>query len=327
MNPMLRLPALVAALLLSVSWSVPAAAQAYPTRPVRLIIPYATGGSADFVGRILAQKLTDALGQQVLPDNRAGANGNIGVELAAKANPDGYTLVLASEIQFVINPAAFSNLRQDLVKQFDPILLITVAYNLMVVNPELPVKNVKELVAYAKSNPGKINYGSPGTASPNHLSLELLALETGTKMVHVPYKGAGQVMPDLIAGRIQLLMASIPAVLAQLGTGRIRVLGVGGPQRLPSRPDVPTVAEQGFPWFESSVAWSLFTNAGTPKAVINRVHGEVVKLLKEPDVRARFDKAGLTPIGSTPAQLAARLKDDLNKWPKVIREAGIKVEQ
>jgi tripartite-type tricarboxylate transporter receptor subunit TctC len=323
MTSLLRLPAVLAALLLSAH----AAGQTYPIRPVRLIIPYATGGSADFVGRIVAQKLSDAFGQQVLPDNRAGANGHIGVELASKANPDGYSLLLASEIQFVINPAAFPSIKQDLLKAFDPITLITVAYNLMVVNPELPVKSVKELVAYAKANPGKINYGSPGTGSPNHLSLELLALETGTKMVHVPYKGAGQVMPDLMAGRIQLLMASIPAVLPQLGTGRIRVLGVGGPERLPSRSDVPTVAEQGFPWFESSVAWSLFTNAGTPKAVINRVHGEVVKLLKEQDVRERFDKAGLTPIGSTPAQLAARLKQDLNKWPKVIREAGIKVEQ
>jgi len=323
MNATAPIAALAAALLLPAG----ALAQAYPVKPVRLIIPYATGGSADFVGRILAQKLTESLGQQVLPDNRAGANGNIGVELAAKANPDGYSLLLASEIQFVINPAAFPDLKQGLLKAFDPITLITVAYNLMVVNPDLPVKSVKELVAYAKANPGKINYGSPGTGSPNHLSLELLSLETGTKMVHVPYKGAAQVMPDLMSGRIQLLMASIPAVLPQLGTGRIRVLGVGGPERLPSRPDMPTVAEQGFPWFESSVAWSLFANAGTPKAVISRLHDETVKLLKQPDVRERFDKAGLTPIGSTPAQLAARLKEDLNKWPKVIRDAGIKVEQ
>ena len=323
MNATAPIAALAAALLLPAG----ALAQAYPVKPVRLIIPYATGGSADFVGRILAQKLTESLGQQVLPDNRAGANGNIGVELAAKANPDGYSLLLASEIQFVINPAAFPDLKQGLLKAFDPITLITVAYNLMVINPELPVKSVKELVAYAKANPGKINYGSPGTASPNHLSMELLGLQTGTKMVHVPYKGAAQVLPDLMSGRIQVLMASIPAVLPQLGTGRIRILGVGGPERLPNMKDVPTVAEQGFPWFESSVAWSLFSNAGTPKAVINRLHAETVKLLKEPDVRERFDKAGLTPIGSTPAQLAARLKEDLNKWPKVIREAGIKVQE
>ncbi|MCC6472148.1 MAG: tripartite tricarboxylate transporter substrate binding protein [Burkholderiales bacterium] len=327
MKTKLLVTVLLAGSLALPAWAPGAAAQAYPVKPVRLIIPYAPGGSADFVGRIVAQKLGDALGQQILADNRAGANGNIGTELAAKANADGYTLLLASEIQFVINPAAFPSLRQDLLREFDPITLITVAYNLMVVNSELPVKNVNELVAYARANPGKINFGSPGTASPNHLSLELLALQTGTRMVHVPYKGAGQVLPDLMVGRIQLLMGSIPAVMPQLGTGRIRVLGMGGPQRVSSMPDVPTVAEQGFPWFESSVAWSLFTHAGAPRAVIERLHDEVVKLLGEPDVRARFDKAGLTPIGSTPAQLAARLKDDQNKWPKVIREAGIKVQQ
>jgi tripartite-type tricarboxylate transporter receptor subunit TctC len=324
MKAMRPLSALLGAVLLGLA--AHAAAQSYPVKPVRLIIPYAPGGSADFVGRLVAQKLSDSFGQQVLPDNRAGANGNIGVEIAAKANPDGYSLLLASEIQFVINPAAFPNLRQDLLKDFDPITLITVAYNLLVVNSSLPVNNVKELVAYAKANPGKFNYGSPGTASPNHLSMELLALQTGTKMVHVPYKGAGQVLPDLMSGRIQGLLASIPAVMPQLNTGRIRVLGVGGPQRLPNMPGTPTVAEGGFPWFESSVAWSLFANAGTPRPVINRIHDEVVKLLKDADLRARFDKAGLTPIGSTPAQLAARLKEDLNKWPKVIREAGIKVE-
>ena len=307
--------------------SAHAASQSYPTKPVRLIIPYAPGGSADFVGRLVAQKLSDSFGQQVLPDNRAGANGNIGVEIAAKANPDGYSLLLASEIQFVINPAAFPGMRQDLLKDFDPISLITVAYNLLVVNASLPINNVKELVAYAKANPGKLNYGSPGTASPNHLSMELLALQTGTKMVHVPYKGAGQVLPDLMSGRIQALLASIPAVMPQLNTGRIRVLGVGGPQRLANMPETRTVAEDGFPWFESSVAWSLFANAGTPQPIINRIHGDVVKLLNDADLRARFDKAGLTPIGSTPAQLAARLKEDLNKWPKVIREANIKVEE
>jgi tripartite-type tricarboxylate transporter receptor subunit TctC len=302
-------------------------AQGYPSKPVRLIIPYAPGGSADFVGRIVAQKLGDAWGQQVLPENRAGANGDIGVEVASKTPPDGYTLLLASEIQFVINPALFEKSRQDMLKEFDPITLITVAYNLLVVNAQLPARNVKELIAYAKANPGKLNYASPGTGSPNHLGMEFLAHSTGTRMVHVPYKGAGQVIPDLLVGTVQAMFSAIPAVMPHMTGGKLRVIGVGSPQRLPNLPDLPTVAEQGFAGFESGVAWSLFAPAGTPQAIIGKVHGDVVKLLQQPDVRERFNTAGLTPFGGTPAQLAAKLKEDVNKWPKVIREAGIKVEQ
>ena len=317
----------VAALLGSVLWTSTAHAQAYPTRPVRLIIPYATGGSSDFVGRLVAQKLAESWGQQVLPENRGGANGNIGVEVAAKTAPDGYTLLLASELQFVINPAVFEKMRQDMLSEFEPITLITVAVNVLVANASLPVRNVQELVAYARANPGKVNYASPGTASPNHLAMELLSRITGVRMVHIPYKSAGQALPDVITGQVQVMLATVPAVLPHLGSGRLRVLGVAGPQRLANLPDVPTVAEGGYPDFESSVAWSLFAPAGTPKNVINRVHAEVVKLLGQADVRERFTAAGLTPIGSTPAELAARLKQDQNKWPKVIREAGIKIDE
>jgi tripartite-type tricarboxylate transporter receptor subunit TctC len=307
--------------------SMPAGAQAYPVKPVKLIIPYAPGGSADFVGRVVAQKLSDAWGQQVLPENRPGANGNIGVEIAAKTAADGYTLLLASELQFVINPAAFPKMRQDMLKEFEPISLVAVAFNVLVANASLPAKNVPELVEYARANPGKINYASPGTASPNHLAMELLGLNTGVKMVHVPYKGVGQAFPDVIAGQVQLMLTTIPPVLPHLNTNRIKVLGVASPTRLQTLPDLPTIAEQGYPGFESSVAWSLFAPAGTPKNVINAVHAEVVKMLGQADMRERLNQTGMTPVGSTPAGLAARLKDDLNKWPKVIREAGIKVEE
>lgn len=303
-----------------------AQAQAYPVKPVRMVISYAPGGSADFVGRIVAQKLSESLGQQVLPDNRGGANGHIAVELVAKTPADGYTLLLASEIQFVINPAAFDKMRQDLLHDFDPITLITVAYNLLLVNPSLPIKSTQELVAYARANPGKLNYASPGTASPNHLAMEYLALQNGVTMTHVPYKSAGQALPDVIAGNVQALLTAIPATLPHLKSGRIRVLGVAAPQRLPDLPEIPTVAEGGFPGFESSVAWSLFSPARTPPQIISRIQGDVARALTQADVRERFATAGLTPIGSTPAQLAARLKEDQNKWPRVIREAGIKVE-
>ena len=305
---------------------LPVAAQTYPVKPVRLVISYAPGGSADFVGRIIAQKLSDSLGQQVLPDNRAGANGHIAVDLVTKTPADGYTLLLASEIQFVINPAAFEKMRQELLREFDPITLITVAFNLLVVNPSLPIRSVQDLVSYAKANPGKLNYASPGTASPNHLAMEYLALQNGIKMTHVPYKSAGQALPDVIAGNVQAMLTGIPATLPHLKSGRVRVLGIASPQRLTDLPDIPTVAEGGFPGFESSVAWSLFSPAGTPPPIINRIQADVARALTLPDVRERFATAGLTPIGSTPAQLAARLKEDQNKWPRVIREAGIKVE-
>ena len=327
MTPMLRYLPVVAALLLPACWPVPAAAQAYPAKPVRLYIPYATGGSADFVGRLVAQKLSESWGQQVLPENRAGANRNIGTEIAAKTAPDGYTLLLASELQFVINPAVFRNVRQDLLSDFEPISLITVAVNALVANASLPIKNVQDLVAYARANPGKINYASPGTASPNHLSMELLCRIAGVKMVHIPYKGVGQALPDVIAGQVQVMLATVPSIVPHLGSGRLRVLGIGGPQRMANLPEVPTIAEEGYPDFESSVAWSLFAPSGTPTNIISRVHAEIVKLLGLPDVRERFNAAGLTPIGSTPAELAARLKQDQNKWPRVIREAGIKVDE
>jgi tripartite-type tricarboxylate transporter receptor subunit TctC len=316
----------VAAMLLSAAVTLPAGAQTYPNKPVKLIIPYAPGGSADYVGRLVAQKMSESWGQQVLPENKAGANGNVGVEFASKTAPDGYTLLLASEIQFVINPAAFPRLRQDLLKEFEPISVVAVAYNVLVANSGVPAKNMAELVAHARANPGKINYASPGAASPNHLAMELLGLTTGTKMVHIPYKGVGQAFPDLISGQVQLLLTTIPPVLPHLNSNRIKMLGVAGPTRLQSQPNLPTIAEQGFPGFESSVAWSLFAPAGTPKNVISTVHAEVVKLLGQAEVRERLNQTGMTPVGGTPAALAARLKDDLNKWPRVIREAGIKVE-
>ncbi len=317
-------PLIILAVLLSVASS--AIAQNYPTKPVRLIIPYAGGGSADYTGRLVAQKLSQALGQQVLPDNRPGANGNIGTELAAKAEADGYTLLLASEIQFVINPAVYPNLRQDLIKSFEPVTLIGVSYNVLVANPNIPAHDVREFIAYAKANPGKINYASPGTASPNHLSMELLSHLTGAKMVHVPYKGTGQAMPDVISGQVQAMLTAVPATLPYLNGGKLRILGVGGPKRLAAMPDVPTIAEGGFPGFESSVAWSLFAPAGTPRVILNRLHEEAVKFLNESDLQERFDKAGLTPMSATGAEVSARLQEDLNKWPRVIREAGIKLQ-
>ena len=321
-----RLWPAVAALVWCAVWPMHAIAQGYPAKPVRIVVPYSTGGSADFVARVMAQKLSELWSQQVVVDNRPGANGNIGVEQVARSQADGYTLLLASEIQFVINPALFAKLTYDLARDFEPVTLITVAVNVLIANPSVAANNVTELIALARANPGKINYASPGTASPNHLSMELLQRLAGVSMTHIPYKGAGQAVPDIIAGQVQIMFNGIPQTLTQLAAGRIKALAVGSQQRLAALPNVPTVAEAGFPGFESAVAWSLFAPAGTPRDVINRVQGDVAKLLGQADLRERFVTAGLTPIGSTPAELTARLSADRDRWPRLIREAGIKAE-
>ena len=321
-----RLWPAVAALVWCAVWPMHAIGQSYPAKPVRIVVPYPTGGSADFVARVIAQKLSELWSQQVVVDNRPGANGGIGVEQVARSQADGYTLLLASEIQFVINPALFAKLTYDLARDFEPVTLITVAVNVLIANTSVAANNVTELIALARANPGKINYASPGTASPNHLSMELLQRLAGVSMTHIPYKGAGQAVPDIIAGQVQIMFNGIPQTLTQLAAGRIKALAVGSQQRLAALPNVPTVAEAGFPGFESAVAWSLFAPAGTPRDVINRVQGDVAKLLGQADLRERFVAAGLTPIGSTPAELAARLSADRDRWPRLIREAGIKAE-
>lgn len=303
-----------------------ATGQGYPAKPVRLLVPYPAGGSGDIVARAVAQKMSESFGQQVIVDNRPGANGNIGTEQVAKSTADGYTLLLATDIQFAISPNTTPKLPYDPEKDFDPVSLVAFVELILAAHPSLAANNVRELVALAKTQPGKINYASTGPGSTHHLSIELLKSLGGFDVTHVPYKGSSQALPDLIAGQVQLMQLGVPQTLPHLRAGRLKALGVGAAKRLAVLPDVPTVAEQGFPGYEANNSWNLFAPAGTPKAVIAKLHAEIARVVALPDVRERFTATGLEPVGSTPEQLAARMRDDRAKWARVIREAGIKIE-
>ena len=318
---------LVATLLAALCAAGPVAAQPWPSKPVRIVVPYPAGGSGDIVARLVAQKMSEGFGQQFVVDNRAGANGNIGTDVVAKSTPDGYTLLVATDIQFAISPALGAKLPFDPGRDFNAVSLIAFVDLVLAAHPSLPANNVQELVALAKSRPGTINYASTGPGSTHHLSIELLKLRGGINLVHVPYKGAGQALPDLISGQVQLMQLGIPQTLPHLKSGRVKALGVGSARRLAVLPDVPTVAEQGFPGYEANNSWCLYAPAGTPKDVIARLHAEVVRIVTLADVRERFAASGLEPVGSTPEQLNARMREDRARWEKLIREAGIRVEQ
>lgn len=303
-----------------------ALAQAWPTKPVRIIVPYPAGGSGDIVARSIAQKFSEGLGQQFLVDNRAGANGNIGTEAVAKSAPDGYTFLLATDIQFAISPALGVKLPYDPMRDFDPVSLVAFVELVLAAHPSLGVNNMQELVAIARAKPGGINYASTGAGSTHHLSIELLKSMGGFNVTHVPYKGSAQALPDLISGQVQLMQLGVPQTLPHLKAGRVRALGVGASRRLPALPDVPTIAEQGFAGYEANNSWSLFAPAGTPRDIVQRVQAEVRRVVTMPDVRERFTATGLDPIGSTPGELAARMKADYEKWSRVVRQIGLKLD-
>jgi tripartite-type tricarboxylate transporter receptor subunit TctC len=306
--------------------ALPAVAQTWPAKPIRLVVPYPAGGSGDIVARAIAQKMSDGLGQQVVVDNRAGANGNIGTEVVARSPGDGYTLLLATDIQFAISPAIGVKLPYDPVKDFEPVSLVAFVDLILAANPSLPVSNMKELVAYAQAHPGQVNYASTGSGSTHHLSIELLKAQGGFDVTHVPYKGSSQALPDLIANQVQLMQLGVPQTLTYLQSGKLKALGVGSAKRLAVLPDVPTIAEKGFPGYEANNAWCLYAPAGTPREVVNRLNAEVVRVVALPDVRERFIASGLDPVGSTPAELARRMKDDTDKWAKLTRQINFKPE-
>jgi len=299
-----------------------ASAQTYPTRPVRLIVPLAPGGAMDAVARGVALKLTSGLGQAVVVDNRGGGGGSVGAELVAAAAPDGYTLIMmgsSSVIHPLMYPARF-----DALRDFAPISQVTTQPYVVVVYPKLPIHSVKELVDYAKAHPDKLNFASSGNGSLIHLETELFKSMTGTRMVHVPYKGIGAAYPDIIAGNIQVIFASIISAQPHIRSQRIRALAVTGATRAQSLPELPTVAEAGVKGFAVTQWYGVFAPARTPRAIVERLHGEIVKVLQLPEVTARLAADGAEPVSSTPQQLAAHVKAERDKWAKVIRETGIK---
>jgi tripartite-type tricarboxylate transporter receptor subunit TctC len=303
-----------------------AAAQGYPTKPVRLIAPYPAGGSSDLVARVVAQKFSDRYGQQFVVDNRAGAGGVLGTEMAARAAPDGYTLLLGNIAPLAISPAMQPKLGFDPLKDFAPVSMLATGPTVLVVNPAVPAKSVKELIVLAKAQPGKLNYGTGGNGTPAHLTGELFKQMAGVQLVHVPYKGTGQSVNDVIAGQIQLVFASMPVGMPHVKTGRLRALAVTGANRTALAPDLPTVAESGLPGFAFDTWWSLLAPARTPAALINQLNAETRRVLVLPDVKERFADLGIDGAASSPAEFSAFLKAELEKFAKLIQATGIRAE-
>jgi tripartite-type tricarboxylate transporter receptor subunit TctC len=313
---------LVALLVAAAAWPLAAAAQPWPAKPIRLIVPDATGGSPDQLGRLLAQKLSESLGQQVVVDNRAGAAGVLAADQAAKSPPDGYTLLLTTTSIYAILPNLRKNLPYDPVKDFVAVSRIATAYNVMVVNTTLPAKSVSELVQLAKDKPGTLNYASAGVGSPAHLAGEMLNLLAGTKISHVPYKGAGPALLDVIAGNAQIMITSPIAAGPHMATGRVRALATTGAERNPGLPELPTIAD-AVPGYEISQSWGIAVPAGTPPDIVKRLGDEIGKAMSLPDVKDRVQKTGAVPVGDTPAAFEAFQARERQRLGEVISKTGI----
>ena len=311
----------VAALLVA-----PVHAQSWPSKPIRVMVPFPPGGSTDIVARILAQKLEKPLGQPLVVENRGGAGGTIGAAVGAKAAPDGYLLTFGSTSTHVVAPSVYQKLEYDPVKDFAPISLVAVTPYLLAVNPNVPAKSVGELVELMKKQPGKLNYASAGIGSTTHLAMEMLNLAARTSAVHVPYNGNGPAATALMGGQVEILFGSLPSLLPTAKSGRVRALAVGTPKRSPSLPEVPTVAESGYPGFDASLWLAFFAPAGTPQAIVDRLQREIVTTVQAADTREALDKAGAEPLTSTPAELAAMIRDGVGKYAVVVKAAGVKPE-
>jgi len=315
--------ALLAAALLSLPLQ---AATAFPTKPIRIIVAYTPAGTTDILARALAQKMSEAWGQPVIVDNRPGANGNIGTEVAARAVPDGHSLVMATAGTHGINVSLYRKLGWHPVKDFAPVSLTAMVPNIMVVNNSLPVKNVKEFVAHVKANPGKLSYGSPGNGSTAHLSMELFKSMTGANLVHIPYKGSAGVLTDVMGGQIAVTIDNMPPYVPQVRAGKIRALAVSTAKRSSAMPDVPTIAEAGVTGYEAGAWFGLLAPAGTPKAVVAQLSAESARILKLPDVSKRISELGAEPVGSTPEEFGALIQSEIAKWAKVIKDANVELQ-
>ena len=301
-------------------------AQAYPVKPIRLVVPFPPGGATDILARAVAQKLTDAWGQSVIVDNRPGAGGNIGSELVAKAAPDGYTLELGTVGTHAINASLYSKMPYDHVRDFAPVILVAGVPNVLVVNPGLPVNSVQELIAYAKANPGKLNFASSGSGTSIHLAGELFKVMAGVQMTHVPYKGSSPALQDLLGGQVQLMFDNLPPSLPHIKAGKLRALGVTSATRAPALPDVPTIAESGLPGFEASSWFGVLAPAGTPPAIIAKLNAEIAKWLDTPEAKEKMLTLGANAAGGTPEDFAKHIAAETAKWAKVVKESGAKVD-
>ena len=303
-----------------------ASAQSYPDKSVRMVVPFAAGaGSNDIMARLVAQKLSDALGQQFVVDNRPGASGIIGTDIVAKAPPDGYTVLMMS-LTFTVNPSLFSKLPYDTVRDLIPVTMVASAPLMLVVHPSVPAKSVTEFIAYAKANPGKLNFGSGGPGTTPHLAGEMIKTMAGIQVTHIPYKGGAPALTDLVAGQIQFMCENIPGTLPFAKAGKLRALAVTDLKRSPLLPELQTLDEAGLKGYQI-VGWNgLFVPAGTPQPIVNRLNAEVVKALALPDVKNRLATLGADAVGDTPQHFAVFIKAEIPKWAKVVKDAGLKIE-
>jgi tripartite-type tricarboxylate transporter receptor subunit TctC len=324
MKTLLRAAALTLFALTGTSEGAPA--QTYPDKPIRLVVPFPAGGTTDILARAVGQKLGEHLGQQVVVDNKPGAGGNIGSDIVAKSAPDGYTLVMGTVGTHAINASLYKKMPYDHIKDFVPVSLVALVPNILVVHPSVPANSVKELIAYAKANPGKLNFASSGNGTSIHLSGELFKTTAGVEMTHVPYKGSAPAVTDLLGGQVQLMFDNMPSALPHVKAGKLKALGVTTAKRFPAAPDIPAIAEAGVPGYEASSWFGVLAPAGTPKEIVNKLSSEIAKILQTPEIKERLLSQGAEPVGNTPDQFAAFIKAETAKWAKVVKESGATVD-
>ena len=299
---------------------------AFPTKPIRIVVPFPPGGTTAILARAAAQKMTEAWKEQAVVDNRPGAGGNIGAELVARSPADGYTLLMGTVGTHAINASLYAKMPYDHVKDFAPVILVAAVPNVLVVHPSLPVHSVAELIAYAKANPGKLNFASSGSGTSIHLAGELFKVMAGVQMTHVPYKGSAPAIADLVGGQVQLMFDNLPSALAQIKAGKLRALAVTSAQRAAALPDAPTIAESGLPGYEASSWFGLLAPAGTPADVVAKINGEIARWLASPEAKEKLSSQGAIAAGGTPEDFARHIAAETAKWQRVVRESGAKVE-
>ena len=321
-----RLATITLGLALGQAMAPTIALAAYPDRPVTLVVPFPAGGSTDLVARIVAEHMTKSLGQQVVVENKGGAGGNLGAASVAKADPDGYTILMGTIATHALNPAIYRKMPYDAVKDFAPISLLVTVPNVLVVNPQLPVKNVQELLDLLKAKPGEYSYASSGNGTPLHLSGELFKSMAGVDMVHIPYKGAGPALTDLLGNHVSIMFDNLPSSMGYIKDGRLRGIAVTTAERVPSVPDLPTIAESGLPGYETYTWNALFAPAGTPPELIERLNAAAVEAVGDPAVKAKLADLGASTVGSTPTALGEHVQSELAKWAPIVKASGAQID-
>jgi tripartite-type tricarboxylate transporter receptor subunit TctC len=318
--------ALGACLAIAATTAPALAQQSYPNKPIRMVCPFPPGGTTDLVARLVAQKFSEAWGQQVVVDNRPGAGGVIGTEMVAQAAPDGYSILLGSITTHAVNPALYKKLRFDPIRDFAPVSLVVSSPQLLALHPSVAAKSVKELIALAKARPGQLNYGSAGTGTSPHLTFELFKSMAAIDVVHVPYKGTGPAITDLIGGQVQMMITGVVALMPHVKSGKLRAVGVTSAKRVPALPEVPTIAESGVAGFDVSSWFGVFLPAATPRAIVMKMNREIHRILENPEVRQRLIDQGADPASNTPEEFAAYVKSEMTRWGQVVRSTGARVD-